>query len=218
MFYSVFHNSRAFKCVDANFIFSIKNYVTLARLDVMPRSHRKSRLPPFRAENIFRKSHQRNFGCWSSWLDGTPTGTYVAYTQLVYIGGYSCVYATLHISAHNVAKKKIFSLLMSLSSKSVEKVTILVWNNLHRVVTINGLKQSPFSWIFCLLTFCLEVWHTFRGIQDLWQFVTGGGGQKSSKIVWHNLWTAPKGMWNRNPMHLLWCRLSKYILLCFLDK
>ena len=34
----------------------------------MTRSHRKSRLPPFRAENIFRKSHQRNFGCWLSCL------------------------------------------------------------------------------------------------------------------------------------------------------
>ena len=34
----------------------------------MTRSHRKSRLPPFRAENIFRKSHQRNFSCWSSCL------------------------------------------------------------------------------------------------------------------------------------------------------
>ena len=68
MFYSVFHNSRAFKCVVANFIFSQKNDVTLTRHDVMTRSHRKSRLQPFRAENIFRKSHRRNFGCWSSCL------------------------------------------------------------------------------------------------------------------------------------------------------
>ena len=68
MFYSVFNNSRAFKCVDANFIFSQKNDVTLTCRDVMTRCHGKSRLPPFRAENIFRKSYQRNFGCWSSCL------------------------------------------------------------------------------------------------------------------------------------------------------
>jgi len=68
MFYSVFHNSRAFKCVDANFVFSQKNDVTLTRHDVMTRSHRKSSLAPFRAENIFRKSHKRNFDCWSSCL------------------------------------------------------------------------------------------------------------------------------------------------------
>ena len=34
------------------------------------------------------------------------------------------------------------------------------------------------------------MWHTFRGVQDLWQFVTGGG-KKSSKIAWHTLCTAP---------------------------
>ena len=34
----------------------------------MRRSHRKSRLAPFRAENIFRKSQGRNFGCWSRCL------------------------------------------------------------------------------------------------------------------------------------------------------
>ena len=44
--------------------FFSKNDVTLTRHDVMTRSHRKSRLAPFRAENIFRKSHKRNFGCW----------------------------------------------------------------------------------------------------------------------------------------------------------
>ena len=137
--------------------FFLKKWRHLTRHDVMTQSHRKSRLPLFRAENIFRKSHQRNFGCWSSWLDGTPTGTYVAYTQLVYIGGYSCVYATLHISAHNVAKKYFFPLLMSLSSKSVEKVTILVWNNLHRVVTINGLimfTKKRLQLNFC----CFYLW------------------------------------------------------------
>ena len=56
MFYSVFHHFRAFKCVDANFIFSQKNDVTLTRHDVMTQSHRKSRPAPFRAENIFRGS------------------------------------------------------------------------------------------------------------------------------------------------------------------
>ena len=59
---------RAFKCVDDKMLisfFSQKNYVTLTRHDVMTRSHRKSRLTPFRAENISRKSHKRNFGCWS---------------------------------------------------------------------------------------------------------------------------------------------------------
>ena len=45
-----------------------------------------------------------------------------------------------------------------------------------------------------MLTFWFSlVWHTFRGVQDLltdlWQW--GLGGQKSSKIAWHTLWTAP---------------------------
>ena len=39
------------------------------------------------------------------------------------------------------------------------------------------------------------MWYTLRGggeIQDLWQFVTGGGGSKILKnIAWHYLWTAP---------------------------
>ena len=35
------------------------------------------------------------------------------------------------------------------------------------------------------------MWHTFRGVQDLWQFVTGGGGSKIIKKAWHTLWTAP---------------------------
>ena len=66
IFHSVFHNSQSFKCLNADFHFSQKNYVILTRYDVMKRSHRKSRLAPFRAENIFRKSDKRNFGCWSS--------------------------------------------------------------------------------------------------------------------------------------------------------
>ena len=61
MFYSVFHNSRSCKCVDANLHFSQNNDVTLTR-------HGKSRLAPFRAENIFRKSNGGNFGCWSRCL------------------------------------------------------------------------------------------------------------------------------------------------------
>ena len=42
---------------------------------------------------------------------------------------------------------------MSLSSKSVEKVTILVWNNLHRVVTINGLTGFFYHLLILLLLF-----------------------------------------------------------------
>ena len=61
------------KCVDANFHFSQNNDATLRRHGVMTRSHRKSRLVPFRAENIFRKSHRRNFGCWSKCLIKTMT-------------------------------------------------------------------------------------------------------------------------------------------------
>ena len=68
MLYSVFHISRAFKWVDANFIFSQKSYVTLIRYDVMTQSHGKSRLASFRAEDIFRKSRKRNFERWSSCL------------------------------------------------------------------------------------------------------------------------------------------------------
>ena len=34
----------------------------------MTRGHRKSKLASFCAENIFRKSHGRNFGCWSRCL------------------------------------------------------------------------------------------------------------------------------------------------------
>ena len=45
-----------------------KNDVTLTRHGVMTRSHRKSKLASFCAENIFRKSHRRNFGCWSRCL------------------------------------------------------------------------------------------------------------------------------------------------------
>ena len=37
------------------------------------------------------------------------------------------------------------------------------------------------------------------GVQDLWQFVTGG--QKSSKIAWHTLWTAPKGVYSPNNLY-----------------
>ena len=66
MFYSVFHNSRAFKCVDANFLFSQKKTSLCHVMTSSRRGHRKSSPAPFRAENIFRKSHKRNFGCWSS--------------------------------------------------------------------------------------------------------------------------------------------------------
>ena len=33
-----------------------------------------------------------------------------------------------------------------------------------------------------------------EGSEKVRQFVTGGRGQKSSKIAWHTLWTAPN--WN----------------------
>ena len=63
---SFFHISRSCECVDANFYFSQNNDVTLmTQHGVMTQSHRKSRLAPFRAENIFRKNHGWNFGCWS---------------------------------------------------------------------------------------------------------------------------------------------------------
>ena len=42
------------------------------------------------------------------------------------------------------------------------------------VIAYKGSLHSP---DICLLTFFLEVWHTFRGgVQDLWHFVTGGEG------------------------------------------
>ena len=43
--------------------------------------------------------------------------------------------------------------------------------------------------LFFVLTFCSEVWHTFRGSKicdSLWQW---GGG---SRIAWHTLWMAPQ--------------------------
>ena len=47
----------------------LKKWGHLTRHGIMTRSHRKSRLAAFRAENIFRKSHRRNFGCWSRCLE-----------------------------------------------------------------------------------------------------------------------------------------------------
>ena len=43
----------------------------------------------------------------------------------------------------------------------------------------------------CMITFCSEVWHTFRGWGPRFVTVCDRGGQKSSKKAWHTLWTAP---------------------------
>ena len=45
------------------------------------------------------------------------------------------------------------------------------------------LKAVSILLDICLLTFCSEVWHTLGGggVQDLWQFVTAGGGSKIIK-------------------------------------
>ena len=61
MFYSVFHNFRAFECVDAYFIFSKKNDVTLTRHDVITLSQRKSRLARIPCRKHIREKSQEEF-------------------------------------------------------------------------------------------------------------------------------------------------------------
>ena len=42
-----------------------------------------------------------------------------------------------------------------------------------------------------------EVWHTFGGVQDLWQFVTGGGSKIIKKSVTYFM-DGPLGYSNTN--------------------
>ena len=37
-----------------------------------------------------------------------------------------------------------------------------------------------------------DVWRTLGGSRDVWQCVTGRGGQNWSNIAWRTFWTAPK--------------------------
>ena len=66
-------------------------------------------------------------------------------------------------------------------------------------IIVRQFKAVSILLYICLLIFCSEVWHTFRGSKicdSLWR------GQKSSKIAWHTLWTAP---WTKYSVYkILW--------------
>jgi len=47
------------------------------------------------------------------------------------------------------------------------------------------------SWIFMK---CWKRWDSGICSRDVWQSVTGGGGQNWPKIAWRTLWTAPVGL------------------------
>ena len=58
-------------------------------------------------------------------------------------------------------------------------------------IIVRQFKAVSILLYICLLTFCSEVWHTFRGGSRFVTVCDRGGSQKSSKIAWHTLWTAP---------------------------
>ena len=56
---------------------------------------------------------------------------------------------------------------------------------------VQGLL-SGFSVLGLLKIGGRDLWCTFGRYRDVWQSVTGGGGQNWQKIVWLTLWTAPE--------------------------